>query len=241
MVGAAFVASGVGLALALDGGNEPPTGAGQDSAAQRRSLAAPPGGPIRLELDQTLRQGQTAAIRIANSGNRAYLYEAFYPACYNLKFFDSAHREFTIPPGTHCDLISRLEVRPGEERTLLSWRLDECVKDNWGCVKSERLPPGIYRLEGTFRRSDGGAVARPMIEFQILKASAEAASQTRVSALDENRNDSLRMGSSSACVASAFPAGGPRDRSLAAIPARNAPSVRRGSGVHEGIVVRARN
>jgi hypothetical protein len=60
------------------------------------------------------------------------------------------------------------------------------VKDNWGCVKSERLPPGIYRLEGKFRRSGGGAVARPMIEFQILKGSAEARRRLS-SALDEKR------------------------------------------------------
>jgi hypothetical protein len=179
MVGAALVTSGVGLILAPDGGDEPPTKAEQDSAAPIRSLVSQTGGPIRFELDQTLQQGEKAVVRIANSGNRAYLYEVFYPACYNLRFFDSAGREFTIPPGTHCDLISRAELRPGEERRLFSWRLNECVKDNWGCAKSEPLPPGIYRLEGKFRRTGGGPIARPTIEVQILEGSAEAATQTQ--------------------------------------------------------------
>lgn len=151
---AVSLAAGVGVVVALEDDDESRTG-----------------GPLRIVVDQTLRQGERARIRIANVGEEPYLYERVYPACYNLQFFDEQGRQFKIPPGTHCDIKSKGKLKPGEERRLVSWKLDECVRDRWGCVKSEPLPPGTYRIEGNFKRADGGMVARPMIEVQILKGS----------------------------------------------------------------------
>ena len=44
----------------------------------------------------------------------------------------------------------RLHIKPGETATLFEWDLSECIEDQWGCVKSQPLPPGTYTIRGAF-------------------------------------------------------------------------------------------
>lgn len=141
--------------------------AGSDrSASPRRGVER----PIRFVVKQRFSPGEVAVVRIENVGSRTYRYQARYPACYNVSFFDSSGREFLIPPGTHCDLIVTAQIEPGETKKLFRWKLDECVEDQWGCLKSEPLPAGTYRLEGRFKSERGGVVAKPTAKIQVLGA-----------------------------------------------------------------------
>ena len=106
---------------------------------------------------------------VENVGTRAYLFELYYQAC-SLRYFDSFGRRFIIPPGTHCDLLSAETIRPGERRKLFTWRLDECVKDRWGCVKMRALPPGTYTVKGRFKPKAGGTPALAETTFTIVAA-----------------------------------------------------------------------
>ena len=121
--------------------------------------------PIRLVLDGPLVVGKIA-VEIANVGPRPYLFEAFYQACF-LAYFDASGRRFIIPPGTHCDLRAKEPIRPGETKRLFTWRLDECVKDAWGCVRSRPLPPGKYTITGRFKPAAGAASVRAAATFEI--------------------------------------------------------------------------
>ena len=71
-----------------------------------------------------------------------------------MSYFDSSGREFIIPPGTRCDLITIQEIHPGQTVTLFTWKLDECVKDDWGCVKAEPLGPGRYEVKARFKPAE---------------------------------------------------------------------------------------
>ena len=121
-------------------------------------MAAPSPSPesegIRFVLEDTYEVGETVPVRVENLGPVSYLYNVEYQAC-DLTYRDETGREFIIPPGTHCDLIMIAEIKPGETLTLFRWDLDECVKDDWGCVESEPLPPGEYTISGRFERSGG--------------------------------------------------------------------------------------
>jgi hypothetical protein len=123
--------------------------------------------PIRFVLGERYAVGETIDIVIENVGPRAYMFESAYQACY-LSYFDSSGRRFIIPPGTHCDLLAEARIRPGERKKLFSWSLDECVKDEWGCVESRLLPPGVYTIKGRFMPARGGRPARVKTTFRIV-------------------------------------------------------------------------
>ncbi|HEV8571563.1 MAG TPA: hypothetical protein VGR49_00765 [Actinomycetota bacterium] len=120
-------------------------------------------------MDGIYEVGDRVVVRIENVGDATYLYESFYQACF-LSYFNSQGHEFIIPPGTHCDILSRVEIRPGEIKRLFVWDLDECVKDAWGCVKSRRLEPGTYTIRGRFRPVGQGPPARAQVTFEIQAA-----------------------------------------------------------------------
>jgi hypothetical protein len=125
--------------------------------------------PIRFVLEDLVSVGETVKVSITNVGTRAYLYEAVYQACF-LSYSDSSGRPFIIPPGTHCDILGKVAIRPGETKRLFTWSLDECVKDEWGCSRSRSLPPGTYTIEGRFRPAAGGAPVQAVTAFEIVAA-----------------------------------------------------------------------
>lgn len=105
-------------------------------------------------LDERYHVGETVAVRARNVGNVSYTYNPFYAAC-DLAYFDDGGRPFRVPPGTHCDLVARETIEPGETVTLFNWTLDECTVDRWGCAEARALPPGTYHLRGTFYPARG--------------------------------------------------------------------------------------
>jgi hypothetical protein len=123
-------------------------------------------GDIRFVLRPDYHVGDVARVRIRNAGRVAYVYNPYYQACY-LTYRTASGRRFRIPPGTHCDLVGRARIGPGEVRELFRWRLDECIKDQWGCVKSRRLPPGRYAISGSFERAGRGKPAVATASFII--------------------------------------------------------------------------
>jgi hypothetical protein len=55
-------------------------------------------------------------------------------------------------------------------KKLFRWDLDECVNDNWGCVKSRPLGPGTYTIKGRFKPKVAGPWARAETVFTIVAA-----------------------------------------------------------------------
>ena len=92
-----------------------------------------------------------------------------YAAC-SLRYFDGGGRRFIIPPGTHCDLISYGTINPGQTKPLFNWTLDECVRDEWGRVRSEPLSPGTYTITGLFKPESAGENVRASGSFELLSA-----------------------------------------------------------------------
>jgi hypothetical protein len=125
--------------------------------------------PIRFVLEGRPSVGRTVEVSIRNVGTREYLYEFYYQACF-LSYFDSSGRRFIVPPGTHCDIRGKVAIRPGETKRLFTWRLDECVKDQWGCVRSRPLPPGTYTIRGRFKAAAGGPAVHAATTFEIEAA-----------------------------------------------------------------------
>ena len=121
---------------------------------------SPLGEGIRFVLADSYEVGERVDVAIENLGPATYRYNEAYAAC-DLTYRDASGREFIVPSGTHCDLIFMVEIRPGETQTLFQWDLDECVRDEWGCVKSEPLPPGEYSIEGSFEHAGEGGPRRP--------------------------------------------------------------------------------
>jgi hypothetical protein len=130
------------------------------------SPTAIPRSDIRFLLDDSYTIGDRVAVQIENVGDVAYRYQALYQACF-LSYLDSKGREFLIPPGTHCDIRAIVTIQPGQTKRLFMWDLDECIKDQWGCVKSGPLEPGTYTIRGTFRPVAGGRPARAEVTFEI--------------------------------------------------------------------------
>jgi hypothetical protein len=62
---------------------------------------------------------------------------------------------------------------PGDTISLFTWGLEECLVDNWGCSESEALPPGRYRLSGTFRATPAGTPARVAGTITIVEPNEE--------------------------------------------------------------------
>ena len=141
----------------------------QAGSASTTTPSEPASGPvpIRFVLGDSYTAGKTVDVVIENIGKRPYVFQSYYQACF-LSYFDSSGRRFIIPPGTHCDLLAEETIRPGERKKLFSWKLDECVKDQWGCVKSRPLPPGKYTLKGRFKPKAGGPPARVETTFTIV-------------------------------------------------------------------------
>jgi hypothetical protein len=123
--------------------------------------------PIRFVLADSYSVGETIQVVIENVGGRAFLFESLYQACF-LSYFDSSGRRFIIPPGTHCDILAKSTIKPGERKKLFTWSLDECVKDQWGCMKSKPLSPGTYTIRGRFKPRAGGTAARVETTFRIV-------------------------------------------------------------------------
>jgi hypothetical protein len=109
----------------------------------------PPEAPLRFLVGSRYEMGEKIEVRLRNDGRRAYVYNEAYEAC-DMRYVDESGRRFIIPPGTHCDLIVDQTIEPGETVTLFEWKLEECVKDEWGCVKAKPLEPGTYRMVGWF-------------------------------------------------------------------------------------------
>ena len=120
--------------------------------------------PLEFVMQDNYALGQNIEIKIRNNGTTSYVYNDYYPACINLRFYDDSQKarqiesfggfielppgEFIIPQGTHCDLISASEIRPGEEVVILTWSQLECVKDFWGCGESVPVKAGKYTIVG---------------------------------------------------------------------------------------------
>jgi hypothetical protein len=159
--------------LALRGGDEVERSAGgfrsQTGGTSTAAPAEPENGTvsIRFVLNDSYEAGETVAVAIENTGTKAYVFQSYYQAC-SLSYFDSRGRPFIIPPGTHCDLLAEETIRPGERKKLFTWKLDECVKDAWGCVKSRPLAPGTYTIKGLFKPKFAGPRARVETTFRIV-------------------------------------------------------------------------
>jgi hypothetical protein len=125
--------------------------------------------PLEFVLDEEYQAGTRIAVKLRNTSSRSYVYNPFYEAC-DMAFFDSSGRRFIIPPGTHCDLVARERITPGDTVTLFRWRLTECLKDEWGCAKAEPLSEGVYTMRGWFRDARGGK--RVVVEegFRVVHA-----------------------------------------------------------------------
>lgn len=125
--------------------------------------------PLLFVLDTPLHAGGETRVRLRNRGDVAYTYNAAYEAC-DMVFRIRGGRKFIIPEGTHCDLIVRERIRPGETATLFRWDLDECIEDNWGCTKARDLRRGRYVMKGWFRPAGGGDPVRVVRFFRIRRS-----------------------------------------------------------------------
>jgi hypothetical protein len=146
-----------------DNGFRPSPGAAIGSPS---ATPGPAEAPLQFLLEDRYEVGEKIRVRLRNDGRRPYVYNTAYEAC-DMRYFDEAGRRFKIPPGTHCDMIANQTIEPGETVTLFNWKLEECVKDRWGCVKAKPLEPGTYRIVGRFppgktSKGVGRATGRPV-------------------------------------------------------------------------------
>jgi hypothetical protein len=125
--------------------------------------------PLEFVLGDEYEVGTRVAVMLRNNGNRSYVYNTAYEAC-DMRYFDDSGRRFIIPPGTHCDIVANDEIEPGETVTLFKWKLDECVKDQWGCSKSEPLAEGTYTIRGSFPEARGGKRVVAEATFRVVDA-----------------------------------------------------------------------
>lgn len=125
-----------------------PNGEWENSRNDAQQLEIPL-SDIYFAINDTYKVGQKVEVKIKNRGNRSYVYNPRYEAC-DLQYYDEFGRTFIIPPGTHCDIEATAEIKAGETKTLFTWKLDECIEDNWGCAKSKPLKPGKYTIKGNF-------------------------------------------------------------------------------------------
>jgi hypothetical protein len=167
----------VGLVIAACGAGPMPT----PSVTPGTATATPapnvdPTPAIVFDMREFYQRGEPVEIAIVNNSDDVYYYQHFYPACYNLQFFDDETEprrlpievamgdaplmvpgRFIAPDGTHCDLISEDGLEPGARAVLLVWEQHRCVIDLWGCRESIQVEPGGFRIEGQFS-SDAGVV-----------------------------------------------------------------------------------
>jgi hypothetical protein len=126
----------------------------------------PAEAPLQFLLEDRYEVGEKIRVRLRNDGRHPYIYNTAYEAC-DMRYFDESGSRFIIPPGTHCDIIANQTIESGETVTLFEWKLEECVKDRWGCVKAKPLEPGTYRIVGRFppgksNKGVGTATGRPV-------------------------------------------------------------------------------
>lgn len=133
-----------------------------------------PGGDIVFDMEEEYRPGEPVEIAVRNNSDLIYYYQSYYPACYNLQFFDDSQESrlypnadperrerllspgrFIVPRGTHCDLISEKSLMPGQSVALFTWEQQMCIKDRWGCIESVPVDPGEYLVRGEFSRVAG--------------------------------------------------------------------------------------
>lgn len=124
------------------------------------------GGPLSFVLRPVYEKGTSIQVKLRNDGDVGFEYNPDYEACF-MTYLDEGGREFLVPEGTHCDLISVAVVEPGDTATLFRWDLDECTKDEWGCQRDKPLPPGSYTIKGRFRPEGGGDKVRVQATFEI--------------------------------------------------------------------------
>lgn len=143
----------------------------EDSTAPTptESVSSTPRPEVQLEfvLDEDYPTGSRVAVKLRNNSSRSYVYNPFYEAC-DMRYFDSFGNHFIIPPGTHCDLVAREKIEPGDTVTLFKWKLDECVKDRWGCARAEPLSEGTYTIRGWFPRVGGGDRVVAEATFRVI-------------------------------------------------------------------------
>jgi serine protease inhibitor len=161
-------------------------GPAEDPSTPSPTATAPPGGEpsppvaagdILFEMEAEYQRGEPVEITIRNYSDTPYYYQSYYPACYNLKFFDDSPErraypyadpsseerlllpgQFIVPQGTHCDLISEESLGPGQTVVLLTWDQQMCIQDRWGCIESLPVEPGKYRVRGEFSQAAGVVV-----------------------------------------------------------------------------------
>jgi len=127
-------------------------------------------GSLHFVLDESYTVGQRIKVRLANETDTTYLFnDTGYEAC-NMTYADQNGREFIIPPGTHCDLVTMVDLPPGATDFLFFWSLDECTRDEWGCVRSRPLDPGTYTISGSFESKDGGERTPVEATFELVAA-----------------------------------------------------------------------
>ena len=143
----AVVVFGLLAASCTDDERAPPSPS--DAIRSPSPTTTPAEAPLLFVLEDRYEVGEKIRVRLRNDGRRPYVYNTAYEAC-DMRYFDESGRRFIIPPGTHCDIIANQTIEPGETVTLFKWKLEECVKDRWGCIKAEPLEPGTYRIVGRF-------------------------------------------------------------------------------------------
>ncbi len=157
-------------------GKGSPSAASPISSGQVSAPSVQPSSPpaaaltdIQFVLEESYPAGQRISVQIENLGDVAYEYHTPYEAC-ELVYRDATGRRFIIPPGTHCDMITTVLIRPGETKPLFEWDLDECTKDRWGCVRSRPLDPGTYSISGSFKPAHGGSPVPTEATFTITES-----------------------------------------------------------------------
>jgi hypothetical protein len=143
---------------------------GDKAGTGGRPEPTPDAGTLHLVVDETYAVGDRARVRLANDTGTTYVFnDTGYEAC-NMTYTDETGHEFIIPPGTHCDLVTMADLPPGATAFLFFWSLDECTRDDWGCVKSRPLEPGTYTISGAFEAKDGGDRTPVRATFEIVAA-----------------------------------------------------------------------
>jgi hypothetical protein len=172
---------------------EPPSGAASSpSPPATGSPTEQPSSDIQFVLRDRYPAGHRVPVRITNLGDEAYKYQTIYQAC-ELEYRDPEGRMFLIPPGTHCDLVTIATIAPGETKLLFKWDLDECTRDEWGCVRSKPLDPGTYTINGSFHGAKGGVPAHAETSFTVTPPPDVTDYSTFISALDAQGHE-VRQG-----------------------------------------------
>jgi hypothetical protein len=127
------------------------------------------GEPVTFVLRKTYKAGGKTAVKLRNDGTDSYKYNSYYEAC-KMVFRTRSGRRFLVPEGTHCDLVMYETLDPGETVTLFHWDLDECIDDQWGCVKARDLRPGRYTMTDRLRPEDGGDAVEVIGRIRIVKS-----------------------------------------------------------------------